>query len=95
MERRVTGKEAAGVDAGEFCFVSSLLGPHPWHVEFPRLEVDLELQLLVYTTATAMQDLSCVCNLRPSSRQYQISNPLSKARDGTRILMDTSQVHFC
>ena len=31
----------------------------------------------------------------PSSWQCQILNPLSKARDQTCILMDTSQIHFC
>ena len=58
------------------------LGPHPWHVEVPRLEVESELQLLAYTTATAtaMQDPSCVCDLHHSLRQCQILNPLSKAR---------------
>ena len=30
------------------------LGLHPLHMEFPRQGVELELQLLVYTTATAM-----------------------------------------
>ena len=29
------------------------LGPQPWHMEVPRLGVELELQLLAYTTATA------------------------------------------
>ena len=32
-----------------FCF----LGPHPWHMDVPRLGVESELQLLAYTTATA------------------------------------------
>ena len=41
-----------------------------------------------------MQDLSHVCDLHHSSRQRQILNPLSEARDQTRILMDTSQVHY-
>ena len=27
------------------------LGPHPWHVEVPRLGVESELQLPTYTTA--------------------------------------------
>jgi len=35
-----------------FCF----LGLYPRHMEVPRLGVQLGLQLLVYTTATAMQD---------------------------------------
>ena len=26
------------------------LGPHPWHMEFPRLGVESGLQLLVYTS---------------------------------------------
>ena len=34
-----------------------------------------------YTRATATQDLSRVCDLHHSSRQRQIINPLSKARD--------------
>ena len=61
-------------------------------MEVPRLGVELKLQLLAYTTATATQDLSHVCDLHHSSRQHQILNPLSEARDGTRILMDTSWV---
>ena len=68
---------------------------HLWHMEVPRLEVELELQLLAYTTATARQNLSCVCNLRHSSWQHQNLNPLSRARDGTHILMDTSWVCYC
>ena len=47
-----------------------------------------------YATATATPDPdpSCVCDLHRSSRQCRIINPLSRARDRTRILMDTSQV---
>ena len=30
-----------------------LLGPHQWHMEVPRLGVELELQLPAYATATA------------------------------------------
>ena len=59
------------------------------------LGAELELQLLAYTTAIAMWDLSCVCDLHHGSWQSWIPNPLSKARDQTCILMDTSQVHFC
>ena len=51
-----------------------------------------ELQLLVYTTATATQELSQVCDLHHSSQQCWILNPLSEARDRTRALMDASQV---
>ena len=42
-----------------------------------------------------MPDLICVCNLHYSSWQQWILNPLSKARDRTRIFMDTSQLHDC
>ena len=54
---------------------------HPQHMEVPRLGVESELQLLAYATATAMPDLSCVCDLYHSSRQCQNLNPLRKARD--------------
>ena len=35
-------------------FFFAFLGPHPGHMEVPRLGVESELQLLAYTTATAM-----------------------------------------
>ena len=53
-----------------------------------RLRVKLELQLPAYTPATAMPDLSHVCDLHHSSRQRWILNPLSEAQDRTCILMD-------
>ena len=62
-------------------------------MEIPRLGVELELQLMAYTTATAMQDLSSICGLHHSLRQHWILNPQSEARDQTCILMDASQVH--
>ena len=34
------------------------LGPHPQHMEVPRLAVESELQLLASATATATQDPS-------------------------------------
>ena len=70
------------------------LGPHPWHMEVPRLGVEWELQLCAYTTATATPDGSHVCNLHHGSRQCWILNPLSEARDKTCVLMDTSQIHY-
>ena len=45
-----------------------------------------------YTTATATWDPNHVFNLHGSSQQHWILNPMSKARDGTHVLMDTSQV---
>ena len=62
-------------------------------MEVPRLGVKSELQLLAYTTATAMPDQSLICNLHHSSRQHWILNPLSEVRDQSHILMDTSWVH--
>ena len=41
-----------------------------------------------------MPDPSYICDLYHSPRQRQILNPLSEARDGPRILMDTSQIYF-
>ena len=50
----------------KFCLFCSL-GLHLWHVEVPRLGVKLELHLPAYATATAVWDLSCVCDLYYSS----------------------------
>ena len=41
------------------------------------LQVESELQLQVYPTATAMPDPSCICD--PRLWQHWILNPLSKA----------------
>ena len=57
------------------------LGPHPQHMEVPKLGVKLELQPPAYATAIAMPDLSLVCDLHHSSGQLWILNPLSEARD--------------
>ena len=73
-------------------FFFFFLGLHLQQLEIPRLGIESELQLPAYTTATAMPDLSHICDLCCSWWEPQILNPLSKARDGTRILMDTSQV---
>ena len=70
------------------------LGPHLWHTDVPRLEVESELELPAYPTAIAKPDPSFICDLHHSSWQIQILNPLSEARDQTCILMDTSQIHF-
>ena len=72
-----------------FCF----LGLHLQHMEVPWLGVESGLKVLVFATAT--QDLSRVFDLHQSSRQHQILNPLSSARDRTRILKDTSRVCLC
>ena len=59
-------------------------------MEVPELGVKSELQLPAYTIATLA--LSHICDLHHSLQQCRILNPLSKARDLTLILMDTSQV---
>ena len=74
-----------------FCF----LGKYPRHMEVPRLEVQSELELPAYATATATQDPSLVCDLHHSSRQRQILNPISKARYRNLNLMVPSWIHFC
>ena len=65
-------------------------------MEVPRLGVKSEIQLPANATAIARQDRSLVCDLHHSSRQHGIFNPLTltKARDGTSILMDISQICF-
>ena len=68
------------------------LGLHLGHMEVPRLGIQSDLQLLAYTTATAMPDPSHVCDIYHSSQQHQILNPLSNARDRTHILMDNSWI---
>ena len=51
-------------------------------MEVPRLEVELELQLLAY--AKEMLDLSCMCYLHHSLTE--------QARDRTHIFMNNSQI---
>ena len=83
---------------GFFCFVLfwGFLGRglHLQHMEVPSLGVELELQLPAYATAIATRDLSCICYLYHSSWQHWVLKPLSKARDRTLILTDTSWVRY-
>ena len=44
--------------------------------------------------ATATPDLSFICDLNHNAWQHGILNPLSEARDQTRILVDPSRVCF-
>ena len=82
-----------GMDSGAHFFILIFyLQLHLQHMEVPRLGLESELQLPVYTTTTATQDLSLVCDLHHSSGQCWMLNPLSKARDRTRILMDPGEV---
>ena len=75
-----------------FCFC--FLGLHLWYRDVPRLGVGSEFQQPAYTTAIATRNPSCVWNLHHSSQQRPIPDPSSEARDRTRILMDTSWIHF-
>ena len=75
-----------------FCF--AFLGLHLQHMEVPRLGVKSELQLLDYATDMAMWGLGHICKLHRSLWQHWILNPLIEARDGTCVLMDTSQVRY-
>ena len=70
------------------------LGLHPQHMKVPRLGFTSELQLPAYTPATATPDPSRVYDLHHSSQQRRILKPLSKARDGTCILVEASQILF-
>ena len=59
-------------------------------MELPR--VGATAAGLCYTVATI--DLSHVCDLHHSSRQYQILNPLREAKDQTRSLRVPSWIRF-
>ena len=77
----------------EFFFLFSFLGLHLWHMEVPRLGVELELQQSASAIATATWVPSQVFNQHHSSWQCQILSLLSEGRDQTHILMDASLVH--
>ena len=77
-----------------FIFLS-FLGLHLWHMEIPRLGVELELRLPAYATVAAIPDPSHICDLLHSSRHLQILNPLIKASDQTCNLMVPSRICFC
>ena len=63
-------------------------------MEASRLGFPLELQLWLqaWATATAMPDLSCICNPHCSLQQLWILHPLSETRDWTWLLIDARQV---
>ena len=51
-----------------FFFLFCFLMPYPQHMEVPRLGVETEQQLPATAIATAMQDLSHICDLHHSSQ---------------------------
>ena len=77
-----------------FFFFFFFLGAHARHMYVPRLEIQQEPPPPAYSTAIAMQDLSCVCDLHCSSWQCRNLNPLSETRYWTCILVDPSWVHY-
>ena len=64
--------------AGQSCFlflclfVFVFLGLHPWHVDAPKLGVELELQLPAYTTVTATRDPSHLWDPHHRPGQHRI-----------------------
>ena len=52
-----------------FFFFSRFLGLHSWHMQVP-IWVKLELQLLTQTTAIAIWDPSCICDVHHSTQQH-------------------------
>ena len=76
-----------------FCFVCLfVLRLYLRHMEVLRLGVESELQLPAYATATAMPDLSRICDLHCSLWQHQIVIPLREVRDRPCLLRGTSEV---
>ena len=67
-------------EAKAMSIITFLGGPHPWHMDIPRLGVESELQLLAYTTATATRDLSRICPI-PQLMTTPDPYPQSEARD--------------
>ena len=57
-------------------FLLVFLGLYPWHMEIPRLGVELEMQL----PPTAMPDLSCVCELHRRLWPCQILLPTEQGQ---------------
>ena len=77
-----------------FCFVSCLFGATPAAYGGSQARGWIGATVPAYTTAIATQDPSHIFDLHHSSQQCHILNSLSKARNRTCILMDTSQIHF-
>ena len=73
-----------------FLVFLSFLGLHP--EAYGGSQARGLIGTIAYTTATAMRDLSCICDLCHSLGQRRILNPLSETWDWTRNLMVPSQI---
>ena len=78
MKSKIQSKQFQRFMETQHYFSFFFLGLCLWHMEVPKLEVELELQLLAYTTATATRDPSHVHDLHHSSGQLQILHPLRR-----------------
>ena len=69
IKGRIGGEQRKGIGNGiKRSFFKTFLPLHLWYMEVTRLGIELELQLLAYTTATAMRDLNLICDLNHSLR---------------------------
>lgn len=64
-------------------------------MDVPGRGVESELRLPPCATATAVPEMSRICELHCSVKQCQILNPPSEARDRTLVVMDTGRIRFC
>ena len=72
-----------------YIFLFLFLWLHLWHMEVLRLGVESELQLLVYATATAMQDPSCIYDY--TTAHGNTGSFTEWARDRICVLTDTTK----
>ena len=71
-----------------FCF----LGPHPWHMEVPRLRVKSKLQLLAYATSQPCQIWAGSVTYTTACGNAGSLTPWVGSRDWTHIFTDTTSV---
>ena len=88
-----TGGDSHPIHIHLLCFFFFLFRAIPAAYESSQARGRIRVAGAHTATATAMPDLSRICNLYHSSWQDRILNPLSRARDWIWILMDTSRVH--
>ena len=74
---------------GVFLFFSGL---HLWHLEVPSLWGQIRATAASHSHSNPRSEPRL--RLHHSSWQCKILNPLSEARDWTRILIDSSHVHY-